>query len=66
MVWACGDYVDDYFGRMVREAKRAGYNSRHASVNLVTQLPQEIMPACKKWISETEGIFLIKIPEPLS
>ena len=40
LVWACGNYVDYYFGRMIREAKRAGYNSRHACVNLVTQLPQ--------------------------
>ena len=54
MVWACGDYVEDFLGRMVKEARRAGHTIRQACINMVTQLPREVQPACKKWLSEAE------------
>ena len=51
-MWTCGDFVDDYFGRMVKEAKRVGHTNRHACINLVTKIPHEVHPACEQWISE--------------
>ena len=55
MTWACGDYVDDFFGRMIKEAKRANHTNLQACTNLVTQLPQEVRSACRGWVRETEG-----------
>ena len=36
MSWACGDYVDDFFGRMIKESKRARHTNLQACVNFVT------------------------------
>ena len=55
MTWACGDYVDDFFGRIIKEAKRANHTNLQACTNLVTQLPQEVRSACRGWVRETEG-----------
>ena len=39
---------------MVKEPRRAGHTIRQACINMVTQLPREVHPACKKWLSEAE------------
>ena len=52
MEWSSGELVDDFWVRLVREAKRAKHSSLQASISLITQLPAEIQSSCKSWIAD--------------
>ena len=68
MEWSCGEFVDDFWVRVLREAKRAKHSARQAAVSLITQLPVEIQAPCKVWIADKEELsdqntreFMIKV-----
>ena len=52
MEWSSGEFVDDFWVQLVKEAKRARHSSFQACVNLITQLPTEIQGPCKTWATE--------------
>ena len=47
MHWTAGQYVDDYFVRMWREAKRAKHTTRQACTNMISQLPDKVAVSMK-------------------
>ena len=49
---ACGERVDDFFARLIKEAKRARHTTRQVCINLVTQLPRELKTPLRRWITE--------------
>ena len=49
---ARGERVDDFFARLIKEAKMARHTTRQACINLVTQLPRELKTPLRRWITE--------------
>ena len=52
MEWSSGESVDDFWVRLVREAKPAKHSSLQTRINLIMQLPAEIQSSCKSWIAD--------------
>ena len=52
MDWSCGEQVNDYFVKMWKEARLSGHSTRHACVNMVSQLPPQIQQTAKAWMVE--------------
>ena len=53
--WACGERVDDFFARLMKEAKRTKHTIWQACINMVTQLPRELKTPLRRWVTEKGG-----------
>ena len=69
MHWTAGQFVDDYFVRMGREARHAKDTTRQACINMISQLPDKIAASAKAWIEgkseeisdEDNRVFMVKV-----